>query len=273
MQDFHGPSQADFIDGLGRSLAATGFVVVTGHSLGSQQLDRCTALAQTLFALPESAKRAYHQPGSATGYTPFGLEHSRDNPQPDLKEFWHVGREANPWPPEIPHFQPEMMALYQGLERCAEQLLEALALYLDLPRRALADLIVDGDSILRLLHYPPLGRCFQPGGVRASAHEDINFITLLPQATASGLEMRDQQGQWHPITATNGDLIVDVGDMLSRHLNFKIPSTTHRVVNPTTLDEARYSMPFFVHPRPAVLLGGITAQAFLQQRLRENGML
>jgi len=133
-------------------------------------------------------------------------------------------------------------------------------------------LILDGDSVLRLLHYPPLGTCFQPGAVRASAHEDINFITLLPQATASGLELRDRQGYWHPITAEDGQLIVDVGDMLSRYLQFKIPSTTHRVVNPSHLDEARYSMPFFVHPRSDVLLGDITAQAFLQQRLQENGV-
>ncbi len=205
-------------------------------------------------------------PKGAGGYTPFGTEHAKDSEAIDLKEFWHVHQDvppehplfsaygANVFPDEVPHFQPAMMRLYRDLEAAAQTLLEAIAIYLDLPERDLADMVVDGRSVLRIIHYPPLGKAPVPGAVRAAAHEDINLITLLPAATESGLELLDRDGSWHPVDGLEGEIVVDAGDMLSRHVNNVIPSTTHRVVNPDTDDVARYSMPFFCHPRPEVLL-------------------
>ena len=61
----------------------------------------------------------------------------------------------------------------------------------------------------------------------------------------------------------------------------RMPSTTHRVVNPPDGgDGGRYSMPFFLHPAPETVLTPFAGNAppvrahdFLLQRLRENGVL
>ncbi len=143
---------------------------------------------------------------------------------------------------------------------------------------------VDGNSVLRLIHYPPLKEKFVPGGVRAAEHEDINLITLLCEGTASGLEILTRDGKWLPIDTLQGQIVVDSGDMLSRVTNEVIPATTHRVVNPKEADLERYSLPFFVHPYPECDLTPlpetgeakfppITADEFLQQRLREIGLI
>lgn len=295
--------RAQFIRVLGDSFRHTGFVKVAGHQVRQADVDGAYDAARAFFALPEDVKRRYQVPGAggARGFTPFGSEHAKDNPVGDLKEFWHVGQELpaghplkplygdNLWPEaEVPGFKTHTLALYRALEDCAGTLLEALALYLGLPRRSLADMIADGNSILRIIHYPALRERYLEGGVRSSAHEDINLITLLPAATGSGLQLLDREGRWHPVDGLAGEIVADAGDMLSRHVNLKIPSTTHRVVNPDSPDAVRYSMPFFCHPRPEVLLDcpesllepgearrfePITAHAFLMQRLREIGLI
>jgi isopenicillin N synthase-like dioxygenase len=149
---------------------------------------------------------------------------------------------------------------------------------------------VDGNSILRAIHYPPLRDRLIPGGVRAAEHEDINLITMLCESTAGGLELLSREGEWIAVGALEGQIVVDSGDMLQRVTNGVIPATTHRVVNPRNEDEdrVRYSMPFFVHPFPECSMAPlpkftgegfptppptITAQEFLEQRLREIGLL
>lgn len=292
------PTRDAFVDTLGRSLVETGFVKVDGHRVTAEDIDAAYAAARELFALPEEVKRAYVMPKGAGGYTPFGTEHAKDSEAIDLKEFWHVHQSVpedhplfpvygpNVFPSEVPSFEPAMMRLYRALEAAAQTLLEAIAIYLGLPERDLADMVVDGRSVLRIIHYPPLREANVPGAVRAAAHEDINLITLLPAATDSGLELLDRDGTWHPVDGLEGEIVVDAGDMLSRHVNLLIPSTTHRVVNPDADDVARYSMPFFCHPRPEVvldcppsLLGDaekrfppITADEYLDQRLAEIGL-
>ena len=294
--------RADFVRVLGESLVNTGFVKVDGHKVTKARVDAAYEDIRSFFALPEATKRAYLVPGTggARGFTSFGQEHAKDNPVGDLKEFWHIGQDNPPggkfegdfmpnlWPNEVPTFKANLLGLFTDLETCAGTLLEAIALYLGLPQRHLADMIVGGNSILRLIHYPALKERYIQGGVRASAHEDINLITLLPAATESGLELLDRDGKWHAVDGLEGEIVADAGDMLSRHVNARIPSTTHRVVNPASPDAVRYSMPFFCHPRPEVMLDcppslleegerkrfePITAHDFLIQRLREIGLL
>lgn len=301
LDDFtHGSTsdRAGFVDTLGRSLVDTGFVKVDGHRVTQSDIDAAYEAAAAFFALPAEAKEAYVLPKGAGGYTPFGTEHAKDSEVIDLKEFWHVHQDVgedhdlfpvygpNVFPSEVPGFQPAMLKLYRDLEAAAQTLLEAIAVHLDLPVRHLADMVIDGRSVLRIIHYPPLRDAHVPGAVRAAAHEDINLITLLPAATESGLELLDRDGTWHPVDGLEGEIVVDAGDMLSRHLNLVIPSTTHRVVNPDVDDSARYSMPFFCHPRPDVVLDApdslvsdgtrhfepITADEFLDQRLAEIGL-
>ncbi len=293
-------SRKRLIDTLGQGLQETGFLNVEGHGIDSSLIRGTYDLWKRFFALPEKIKETYAGVGDGSrGYTPFGVEHAKNHPLPDLKEFWHVGQEppaghplrqeypANVWPQEISGIAEPTLRLYKSLERVAETLLRALAESFDLPRDTFSSMMDVGNSILRIIHYPPVQPDHAPA-VRAAAHEDINLITLLCEATDSGLEILTRAGEWMPVESGPGQIVVDAGDMLSRYTNEVIPATTHRVVNP--LEDAgrdRFSMPFFVHPYPSCDLTvhehfvsadrppkfpPITAGRFLEERLREIGL-
>lgn len=295
-----GAARSRMIGTLGEGLREFGFLNVEGHGIDSSLIRGTYELWQRFFKLPDGAKREYAGiAGGAVGYTPFGVEHAKDSPLPDLKEFWHVGQEApeghplrqeypgNVWPAEIPEIQEPTQRLYASLERVAENLLRALAEHFELPRDTFSSMMSVGNSVLRIIHYPPVQPESAPA-VRAAAHEDINLITLLCEATDSGLEILTREGEWMAVETGPGQIVVDAGDMLSRFTNGVVPATTHRVVNPgegATRD--RYSMPFFVHPYPDCDLTvhdrfvsaenppkfpPITAGQFLDQRLREIGL-
>lgn len=289
-----------FIDKLFSGLKEYGFIILKDHNVKSEDLHKAYDILQRFYALPESVKKTYisQKAGFQRGYTPFGQEHAKDSPVMDLKEFWHVGRELpeghslkaeypeNVWPTEIPEFKTHFTALYAALEKAGEVMLEALTMPLEVDKDFFARMTKDGNSILRLLHYPPIPEGVDPRCVRAAAHEDINFITILPAATASGLQLKDRDGNWLDIESEPDTLIVDVGDMLARLTNDVLPSTTHRVINPQDgKNQSRYSMPFFIHPHPQAMLSclpsckgagakypDITGHDFLMQRLREIGL-
>lgn len=284
---------------LGEGLVEFGFLNVEGHGIDSSLIRGTYGLWQRFFEQPDEVKKRYAGvEGGARGYTPFRVEHAKDNPLPDLKEFWHVGQEPpeghpfrqeyppNVWPQEIPEIRQPTLRLYSSLERVAENLLRALADYFEMPRETFASMVSVGNSILRVIHYPPVAPEFDPA-VRASAHEDINLITLLCEATDSGLEIFTREGEWLAVETGEGQIVVDAGDMLSRCTNRVVPATTHRVVNPTGVNRDRYSMPFFVHPYSSCDLTvmdrfvdednppkfpPITAGQFLEERLREIGL-
>jgi isopenicillin N synthase-like dioxygenase len=173
------------------------------------------------------------------------------------------------------------------MDLCASRLLEAFSIYLGQDANYLPDMAQDGSSIIRVIHYPVCEGFDEPGVMRAAQHEDINLMTLLPESTASGLELLTRDGEWLPIHAIEGQMIVDTGDMMRRITNTTIPATTHRVVNPGGAPTPRYSMPFFVHPHPDAMLEvlescigegeeakfePITSEEFLMERLREIGL-
>ena len=294
-----------FVHELGTGLREYGFIIIEGHGIPNELIQSCYNKAKAFFQLPNATKQSYCFAGGGgqRGYTSLGQEHAKDSNHPDIKEFWHVGRETfsrsenaelypkNVWPEvHVPGFRENFTGLYDQLESMAKTLLQATALYLQLPRNTLSNMIVDGNSIIRALHYPPLAvDQFKGGAVRAAAHEDINFITILCEATESGLELLTHDGTWLAVESGPGQMVVDSGDMLSRICNDIIPSTTHRVVNPpNSKNVARYSMPFFVHPHsrcPLEVLptcvtpqlpakyAPIVADEFLHQRLREIGLV
>jgi isopenicillin N synthase-like dioxygenase len=289
-------NEVAFAKALGASLERHGFAVLEDHGLDEAVIAAALADAKALFALPEPIKCHYRDPNGAgqRGYTPFGIETAKDARHADLKEFWHVGREwpsersplaPNLWPDEIVGFRPHFLDLYWAMERLGARILRAIASHLSLAADAFDQAITGGDSVLRLLHYPPAS--FDGPALRAEAHEDINAITLLLGAEEGGLEILDRDGRWLAINPPPGALVVNIGDMLARLTNDVLPSTTHRVVNPPPARRgvARYSMPFFLHFRPDFLIETlpgcvsadrpnrypepITAGGFLRQRLRE----
>jgi isopenicillin N synthase-like dioxygenase len=252
-KDFGAFSQA-----LGGSFARYGFAVVADHDLSKDLVEGALARTKAFFALPDEVKRRYHIAGGAgqRGYTPFGVETAKGATQKDLKEFWHVGRALPPghplhkympdnlWPTEIEGFEAYVGGLYDGLDELGERLLRAIAHYLAIGDRFFDEPVRMGNSILRLLHYPPAPA--DAVGVRAAAHEDINVITLLLGAEEAGLQVLDRDGRWLPINAPEGAVVCNIGDMLQRLTNHVLPSTTHRVVNPPPERRgvSRYSTPF-----------------------------
>jgi isopenicillin N synthase-like dioxygenase len=279
-----------------RGLQRYGFIILRDHPVSMQLLDEAYRLSTALFAQPEETKQRYV--GGPRGYVPFRTERAKNRSVPDLKEFWQIGPERsdgksrgvteapNIWPAQPPGFKQTFLELFGALQDTGRIILEALAPGLSLPQNFFAPLIDDSNSVLRLLHYPPVPADADPDSVRAAAHEDINLLTLLVAAQGSGLELLDRDGRWLPVETARNNLIVDSGDMLARLTNDVIPATTHRVVNPQGPNVSRYSMPFFMHPNNDVLLSclpacigtgakypDITAGAFLEQRLQEIGLL
>jgi isopenicillin N synthase-like dioxygenase len=293
-------------DGFGRALIGSfqesGFAVVSDHGLDHAVIDSSLQAGREFFALPEAEKRRWFVAGQAgaRGYTPFGIETAKGGKRPDLKEFWHMGRDLPPghpyralmpdnlWPDRPAGFHAAIAALYRDLDALGVELLEATALGLGLERTWFADKTALGDSVLRLAHYPPVESGAE--GVRAGAHEDINVITLLLGAEEAGLQILTREGHWLAVSPPPGALVVNVGDMLQRLTNHVLPSTTHRVVNPPEARRgiARLSTPFFVHFQPDYLIRTlpscigpgrpdlypepVTANAYLQQRLQEIGL-
>lgn len=291
-------ARKDFVRTLRAALCELGFVRVEAHGVDAVLVRRVYAGFERFFSQDESHKRACSgAAGGQRGFTPFGVEHAKDQPLPDLKEFFHVGPEPpapdqppNCWPEGLPGLRRDAVALFRALEACAMRLLEALAESFGLERDRFSRMLEGGNSILRALHYPPVPPDAPPGSVRAAPHEDINLVTLLCEATDSGLEIRPPgAGEWLPVEVLPGQIVVDSGDMLSRITNDVVPATTHRVVNPRGADSRhRYALPFFAHPRPDCDLSvlpvfvtperparypPITAGAFLAERLREIGLV
>lgn len=293
-------------DAFARAIATAyerlGFVVIADHGIEQRLIDDCLEAFRAFFALPETVKRRYHVPGSggARGYTPFGVETAKGAVHHDLKEFWHVGRELpghgytdsmppNLWVSEVPQFRERTLALWAAFDALGRRLLGAIAHALALPRDFFEDKVNEGNSVLRVLHYPPVAS--ETGSVRAGEHEDINVITLLLGAEEPGLEIRTREGHWLPVNPLPGSVVCNVGDMLQRLTNGVLRSTTHRVVNPAPerAGRARYSMPFFLHFNPDYEIrtlpscisadapdrfpDPITADAFLLQRLKEIKLL
>jgi isopenicillin N synthase-like dioxygenase len=293
-------AKALFVKQLYTGIKDYGFIILTDHTVAADVIDEGYKAVQGFFALDDETKRSYVSlhGGGQRGYTPFGTEHAKDNPHMDLKEFWHVGREVaddhefdeyypkNIWPKEIDGFKASLDTLYTELDKTSQIMLEALGKALDVPDTYFRDMITCGNSILRAIHYPPVGEAPPVGSVRAAAHGDINLITILMGATAGGLQLQERDGSWLDVETKPGQLVVDAGDMLSRITNEIIPATIHRVINPEESTSARFSMPFFVHPHPKAMLEcipscvgegekfePICSHDFLLERLKDIGLM
>lgn len=292
-----------FATALGLSFRETGFAVITDHGLDQTVIDTAVQKTKAFFALSETEKSSYYNKanGGQRGYTPFGTENAKGRSTADLKEFWHTGRAGKPGAPhadsmlptpgvlEVPGFDAATQGLFDALDSMGQTILKAIALHLELEEDWFTPRVREGNSILRLLHYPAQTTPPPPGSERAAAHEDINVITLLLGADEAGLQVRHRSGQWLGVNPPPGALVVNVGDMLHRLTNGVLPSTTHRVVNPSAERSAhpRYSTPFFLHFTPEVLitplahcvaegeraLPPVTAYDYLMERLREIGLV
>jgi len=293
----------NFVKKLGKAYNEIGFVALKGHFLNEQVIRNIYKSIKAFFNLPQDIKNKYELEGFSgqRGYTSFGKEHAKGKEHGDLKEFWHFGQylddyeysqfgyPKNIYVKEIPEFNEIGKTVYKALEKTAIYVLRAISLYLDLDEYHFDKHVIKGNSILRPIHYPPI--ITKPKGAeRAAAHGDINLITLLIGAHGKGLQVLTNDGEWIDAIAEKDEIIINVGDMLSRYTNNKLKSTIHKVVNPPKdqWKKSRYSIPFFLHPIGNMKLNvldscidkdnpkkyeDISAHDFLVQRLKEIGVL
>jgi len=292
-----------FVNEIGKAYEDIGFVALKGHFLNETLVENLYKEVRNFFSLPLQTKEKYEIPGigGQRGYVSFGKESAKGRKTGDLKEFWHFGQyvENNPkleaeYPKnvmveELPEFNKVGKETYQMLEKTGVYVLRALAIYLGLDEFYFDSYVKNGNSILRPIHYPPITE--EPkDAIRAAAHGDINLITLLMGAQGKGLQVQNHQGEWIDAIAEDDELVINVGDMLSRHSNNKLKSTIHQVVNPPRelWGTSRYSIPFFMHPISEMplnvlencidkehpkLYDDITAGEFLTERLIELGLI
>jgi len=292
-----------FVDEIGQAYETIGFVALKGHFLEDSLVDKLYSEIKKFFDLSTAQKQRYEVPeiGGQRGYVSFGKESAKGRKEGDLKEFWHFGQYVKN-EPELENKYPENIIVeelddfnkigqktYELLEDTGRHILRAIACYLKLEETYFDKHIFNGNSILRAIHYPPITE--EPKKAeRAAAHGDINLITLLMGAQGRGLQVLNNQGEWVDAIAEDDEIIVNIGDMLSRHTNNKLKSTIHRVVNPpkNLWNSSRYSIPFFLHPRLEMPLNcidscidennpkgfeDITAGDFLYKRLVDLGLV
>jgi isopenicillin N synthase-like dioxygenase len=291
-----------FVNNLGKAYEEVGFVSVKNHGITDELTEDLYKFVEQFFKLEEDVKLSYEKKELAgqRGYTSFGREHAKGSDAPDLKEFFQFGQEVEDGNPiksqypdnvsvdEIAALYPTLKKAYRGFEKTGFSLLRAIALYLNLDENFFDQFVHNGNSILRAIHYPPITS--EPkSSIRAEQHEDINLITLLIGASASGLEILNKNNEWVGVTSLPEQIVVNVGDMLQRFTNNKLQSTTHRVVNPPRelWGSSRFSIPFFLHPKSDMSLACLdccidehhpkaypdcTAGEYLDERLAEIGL-
>ena len=292
----------NFVKKLGEAYEEVGFLSLKNYGLSNNLEKELYEEVESFFNLPIEIKSKYEKPelNGQRGYVSFGKEKAKGYKKSDLKEFWHFGQELSKDDPLIHEYEPNVFCnelpnfnkigrkVFKKLEKTGIYILQALAMYLQLPNNYFDKKVNGGNSILRAIHYPPI-KTEPKGAVRAAAHGDINLITILMGASAAGLEVQTRSGKWIPVTALPNQVVVNIGDMMSRLTNNKLHSSIHQVVNPPKKDwsKPRFSIPFFMHPRSEMSLNclaccideknpkqfeDITAGSFLEERIKELGL-
>ncbi len=273
--DFTAPdAQQKFVE----SLRQTGFGVLKNHPISQDSVASIYANWQGFFNTEEKHTYLYNK-DKQDGFFPQSVsEVAKGFKKKDIKEYFHF----YPWGQCPDALRDELSDYYKNTSNLAAQLLNwieqespaEVSKHFSMP---LSQMIDGSDqTLLRVLHYPPLAGDEEVDAIRAAAHEDINLITLLPAANEPGLQVKALDGSWLDVPCDFGNLIVNIGDMLQEASGHYFPSTTHRVINPegTDVTKSRISLPLFLHPRPDVKLSERhTAGTYLTERLTELGVL
>ena len=271
---------------LSSALSEHGFFVITDHNISHSLFDRAYEYSKKFFDLDLNTKNLYsfRENAGARGYTPFGKETALGETVPDLKEFWHHGPiiddsyddriMKNVSVQEIEGFNDFFDDLFYEMHNLGSKLLSSISLTLGLDSNFFDKSTSKGNSLLRLIHYPPSNN---ENMFRAREHADINLITLLIGANEPGLEVKDKSGNWIPVSSSYEDIVCNIGDMMQLITDHRLKSTPHRVVKYKTDEiKSRYSIPFFMHPSPDTILksvfndkdSGVLAHDFLDERLK-----
>jgi len=249
------------------SLLETGTVLYTDHPVDRELVGHVFTLGQQFFSLPIEVKQRYEFPeqGRQRGYTSFGVEHAKDNPdRPDLKEFWHQGPQLpdghryykdyghNVLVKEVPEFFKALNLLHTAYSGVAHgHVLPTISVLLNKDREWLSRETKDGDDVLRLIRYLAQIHCQGMDGCEPAAeHQDIDLGTLIHARRGGGLVLTLKDGSKLTLETEGGELIFQTGDMLQAITGYAFPSITHMVKRQKDPTKETMSAPFFIHPNP-----------------------
>ncbi len=260
------------------SLRETGFGVLRNHPISQELVDTIYREWLDFFSSDEKEAYRFHRDTQDGFFGRDVAETAKNFEKQDIKEYFHY----YPWGQCPPALKPSLERYYAEAHKVAATLLSWVEEYSpdEVSRhysQPLSKMIERSEqTLLRILHYPPLSGDEEEGAVRAAAHEDINLLTILPAGSATGLQVLGKDGDWIDVPCDFENLIINIGDMLQEASGGYFPSTKHRVINPdgAARDVSRMSLPLFLHPRPDVVLSERhTAKSYLQERLRELGVV
>lgn len=271
------------------SLKETGFAVLKTHPVDWKLVEGVYAEWRAfLKSLDENieqnktTKKYMFSSENQDGYFPRKVaETAKGSKVKDMKHFYHLYFPQGRYPDEV---SDQAQELWKQMTDLGVSLLKMIEEHMDpevrkMLKMPLSESIGLDRTLLRVLHYPAyeFGE-EEPGAVRAAAHEDINFITILPVGSSRGLQVWSKEHQqWYEVPQEERSLIVNIGDMLQELTNKEYISTTHRVVKPADEPQGmdRMSVPCFVHPKSDTYLSERYPEAniFLTERLREIGIM
>ncbi len=273
--DYQAPDSAEqFV----HSLRESGFGVLRNHPLSKPLVASIYEEWQAFFDSTEKQQYLFHRETQDGFFPAEDAETAKGFSIRDIKEYYHY----YPWGQCPPELKALTARYYDSTIRFAQELLDWIEQCSppDVARHYREPLsrMMEGSeqSLLRILHYPPLTGDEEPGAIRAAAHEDINLITILPAANEPGLQVLTRDNEWIEVPCEFETLVINTGDMLQEVSGGYFPSTTHRVINPQGADcsRSRLSLPLFLHPRKDVVLSDrYTAGSYLHERLEELGTL
>jgi isopenicillin N synthase-like dioxygenase len=258
-------------------LHQTGFGVLKNHPIEQSTLNSIYQRWQAFFNSDAKEEYAFDREKHDGFFSTQVSETAKGFKKKDIKEYFHY----YPWGRCPAELKQELAEYYQASSELAAELLGWIERYSPSEVSAqytqpLSTMVTNSQqTLLRILHYPPLSGGEEPEAIRAAAHEDINLITLLPAANEPGLQVKGTGDEWIDVPCDFGNLIVNIGDMLQEASAGYFPSTSHRVVNPDGADQSksRISLPLFLHPNPEVVLSKRhTAKSYLAERLKELGV-
>jgi len=180
-----------------------GFFTITSHGVPRDVIWGLNRKAHEFFAQPIEQKRKVMPVDIKTprGYKPIGYEAlgfcNANITPPDLKEYYHFGREnwpdkpyftnpegrryfiPNVWPQRPEGFREAATRYYAEMEKLVGKLMRITALGLGLSENFFDDKIDRHITAMRLNFYPDVKESSKTGQLRGGEHTDYGLLTIL----------------------------------------------------------------------------------------------
>ncbi|KAJ7712995.1 hypothetical protein B0H16DRAFT_1623130 [Mycena metata] len=255
------------VDEIKHACTEVGFFYVKNHGIPPEVFQRTLAAMRQFFDLPLNAKLEVENTKTPNfkGYSPVLSGNNDPNGAGDLQEGFEFGFEppvdrdsavetstvndgimagANIWPTQLPGFRVAALEYYHHALNLGRLLFPLFALALDLPEDFFADKTKHSAALMRLLHYPPQFGEVDDRVIGIGAHTDWECFTILwQQPGIQALQVLNSSKEWIDAPATEGTLVINLGDELARWTNDVFTSTVHRAINRSGV--RRYSIPLF----------------------------